>query len=73
MIAMVWWICNVCLKDHISSDSVQEKLGINNIQILLRYNGLCWFGQVARNNGCINNITALEVDGHRGRARPRKT
>ena len=36
--AMVWWICIVHLKDHISSDSLQEKLAINNIQILLRYN-----------------------------------
>ena len=50
------------LKDCISSDSLQEKLGINNIQILSRYNQLCWFGHVAWNDGCINNITALEVD-----------
>ena len=28
---MVRWICNVCLKDRISSDSLLEKLGINNI------------------------------------------
>ena len=26
-----------------------------------------------RNDGCINNITALEVDGHCRRGRPRKT
>ena len=32
-----------------------------------------WFGHVARNDGCINYITALEVDGHRGQSRPRKT
>ena len=31
------------------------------------------FGHVARNDSYINNIIALEVDGHRGRGRPRKT
>ena len=63
--AMVWWICNVHLKDCISSASLQEKLGINDIQTL-QYNRLHWFGHVARNYGCINSTTALEVDGHHG-------
>ena len=51
---MVHWICNVCLKDYISSDSLLENLGINNIQTLLQYNQLRWFGYVVRNDGCIN-------------------
>ena len=54
--AMIRWTCNVRLKDHISSDSLLRKLGINNIQTLLRYNRLRWFGHV-RNDGCINSIT----------------
>ena len=33
--AMIRWTCNVRLKDHISSDSLLRKLGINNIQTLL--------------------------------------
>ena len=33
--AMIQWTCNVRLKDHISSDSLLRKLGINNIQTLL--------------------------------------
>ena len=33
--AMIWWTCNVRLKDHISSDSLLRNLGINNIQTLL--------------------------------------
>ena len=47
-------------KDHISSDSLLRKLGINNIQTLLRYNRLRWFGHVVRNDGCINSITEFE-------------
>ena len=69
--AMIRWTCNVRLKDHISSDSLLRKLGINNIQTLLRYNRLRWFGQ--RNDGCINSITEFEVVGQRGRGRPKKT
>ena len=71
--AMIRWTCNVCLKDHISSDSLLRKLGINNIQTLLRYNRLRWFGHVVRNDGCINSITEFEVVGQRGRGRPKKT
>ena len=70
---MVRWTCNVRLKDHISSDSLLRKLGINNIQTLLRYNRLHWFGHVVRNDGCINSITEFEVVGQRGRGRPKKT
>ena len=61
--AMIRWTCNVRLKDHISSDSLLRKLGINNMQTLLRYNRLRWFGHVVRNDGCINSITEFEVVG----------
>ena len=71
--AMIRWTCNVRLKDHISSDSLLRKLGVNNIQTLLRYNRLRWFGHVVRNDGCINSITEFEVVGQRGRGRPKKT
>ena len=71
--AMIRWTCNVRLKDRISSDSLLRKLGINNIQTLLRYNRLRWFGHVVRNDGWINSITEFEVVGQRGRGRPKKT
>ena len=67
-LAMVRWICNVRLKECISTDSLLEKFGINNIQTL-QY--LRWFGHAAKNDGCINSITALEVDDHRGGGRPK--
>ena len=70
--AMIRWTCNVRLKDHISSDSLLRKLGITNIQTLLRYNRLRWFGHV-RNGGCINIITEFEVVGQCGRGRLKKT
>ena len=36
--AIVHWICNMHLKDHMSTDSLLEKLGINKKQTLLQYN-----------------------------------
>ena len=69
---MVRWIYKGRLKDRIRSDSLLEKLGINNIQTL-RYSRLRRFGQAARNDGCINSIIALEVDGHGWQGIPRKT
>ena len=70
--AMVRWICNMHPKDCISSDSLWEKLGINVIK-LFWYNWLCWVRYVADSNGCINYITAQEVEGHCGGGRSRKT
>ena len=69
--AMIRWTCNVRLKDHINSDSLLRKLGINSIQTLLRYNRLRWFVHIVRNDGCINSITEFEVVGQRGRGRPK--
>ena len=42
--AMIRWTCNVRLKDHISSDSLLRKLGINNIQtfITIQSTTLVW-------------------------------
>ena len=58
--AMIQWTCNMRLKDHISSDSLLRKLGINNIQTLLRYNRLRWFGHVVRNDHQMVVLTASQ-------------
>ena len=63
----------MCIRKTTLVQTLLRKLGINNIQILLRYNRLRWFGHVVRNDGCINSITEFEVVGQRGRERPKKT
>ena len=45
---------------------------MKDIQTLLRYNKLHWFGHVSRNDSCINNITEFKVAGERGHGRPMK-
>ena len=65
----------MCLKDHISSDSLLRKLGINNIQTFLRYNRLRWFGHVVRNDGCINLklMDSMDVEDRRRHGKIRST
>jgi hypothetical protein len=70
--AMIRWTCNVRLKDHISSVSLLEKLGIDDIKSAVRYNRLRWYGHVYRNEGSIRQAADMVVDGSRGRGRPKK-
>ena len=71
--AMIRWICNVRLEDRISSESLLQKLGIVDLETLLRYNRLRWYGHVTRSENMIKNVTELVVEGQRPRGRPRKT
>ena len=53
------------LEDKISSESLLLKLEIVDLQTLIRYNRLQWFGHVQRSEGPIKDITELEVAGQR--------
>ena len=41
--AMIRWICNVKAKDEVSSDSLHTKLGIQDLDVVLR-TSMRWFG-----------------------------
>ena len=60
------------LQDQFSSDCLLKELDLIEIQTLLRYNRLCWFCHISRNDSCINNITEFKVGGQRGRGRSMK-
>ena len=49
--AMIRWICNVKAKDEVSSDSLLSKLGIQDLDMVLRTSRLRWFGHVERSTG----------------------
>ena len=51
--AMIHWICNVRSKDEVSSDSLLTKLGIQDIDVVLRTSRMRWFGHVERSTGWI--------------------
>ena len=52
--AMIRWICNVKAKDEVSSDSLLSKLGIQDLEMVLRTSRMRWFGQVERSTGVHN-------------------
>ena len=51
--AMIRWICNVRAKDEVSSDSLLTKLGIQDLDVVLRTSRMRWFGHVERSTGWI--------------------
>jgi len=42
------WICNVKVKDRVPSKELRERLGIDDIILILQQNRLQWYGHVLR-------------------------
>jgi len=51
---MVRWMCDVNVKDRVPSKELRERLGIDDIILILQQNRLPWYGHVLRkeDNGC---------------------
>ena len=45
---MVRWMCGVKLKDRLPSKELKERLGIDDIALVLQQNRLRWYGHVLR-------------------------
>ena len=45
---MVRWMCNVKVKDRVPSKELKERLGIDDIILILQQNRLRWYGHVLR-------------------------
>jgi len=45
---MVRWMCDVKVKDRIPSKELRERLGIDDIILILQQNTLRWYGHVLR-------------------------
>ena len=71
--AMIRWICNVKAKDELSSDSILTKLGIQDLDVLLRINRMRRFGNVERSTGWIAEVRKLNVVEQKKSGRPRKS
>ena len=71
--AMIRWICNVKAKDEVSSDSLLTKLGIQDLDVVLRTGRMRWFGHVERSNGWISEVRKLNVVAQKRSGRPRKS
>ena len=71
--AMIRWICNVRAKDEVSSDSLLTKLGIQDLDVVLRTSRMRWFGHVERSTGWIAEVRKLNVAAPKRSGRPRKS
>ena len=71
--AMICWICNVRAKDEVSSDSLLTKLGIQDLDVVLRTSRMRWFGHVERSTGWIAEVRKLNVVAQKRSSRPRKS
>jgi len=45
---VVRWMCNVKVKDRVPSKELTERLGIDDIILILQQNRLQWYGHVLR-------------------------
>ena len=71
--AMIRWICNVRAKDEVSSDSLLTKLGIQDLDVVLRTSRMRWFGHVERSTDWIAEVRKLNVIAQKRSGRPRKS
>ncbi|KAM2360015.1 hypothetical protein ACFXTH_002458 [Malus domestica] len=73
---MLRWMCGHTRKDKIRNEDIQGKVGVAEIEGNMRENRLRWFGHVQRRptDAPIKRCDyGTEVQGRRGRGRPRKT
>ena len=68
------WMCGVKLKDRLPSKELGERLGVDDIALVLQQNRLRWYGHVLRkDDDWAKKCMEYEVEGSRPRGRPKKT
>ena len=72
---MVRLMCGVKLKDRLPSKELTERLGIDDIALVLQQNRLRWYGHVLRKDydDWVKKCMEYEVEGPRPRGRPKRT
>ena len=68
---MVRWMCNVKVKDRVPSKELRERLGIDDIILILQQNRLRWYWHVLRKEDTdwVKKCMECEVEGSRPRGR----
>ena len=71
---MVRWMCNVKVKDRVPSKELRERLGIDDIILILQQNRLRWYGHVLQKEDTdwAKKYMEYEVKGFRPRGRPKR-
>ena len=65
---MVRWMCGVRLKDRLPSKELRERLGVDDIALILQQNRLRWYGHVLRkdNDDWVKKCMEYEGEDQRG-------
>ena len=73
--AMIRQICNIKPQDTatIRSTELLTRLGIEDLDLILKERRLCWYGHVERSNGAVKTAFDIQVNGKRGLGRPKMT
>ena len=73
--AMIRQICNVRPQDIVTtrSSDLLVRLGIEDLDLILKERRLRWYGHVERSSGAIKTAFDIQVDGKRGPGRPKMT
>ena len=73
--AMIRQLCNVKPQDIVTtrSNELLARLGIEDLDLILKERRLRWYGHVGLSNGAVKTTFDLQVDGKRGPVRPKMT
>ena len=72
-LAMIRWMCNIKTNDNVCSHSLLSKLGIRDVEAVLRTSRMRWFGHVECSVGWISQLRKLDLDTCKKPGRPKKT
>ena len=72
---MIRQICNVKPQDTATIRSIEllARLGIEDLDLILKERRLCWYGHVERSNGAVKTAFDIQFNGKRGPGRPKMT
>ena len=73
--AIIRQICNVRPQDIVTtrSNELLVRLGVEDLDLILKERRLRWYGHVERSSGAIKTAFDIQVDGKRGPGRPKMT
>ena len=72
---MVRWMYGVKLKGRFPSKKLRERLGVDDIALVLQQNRLSWYGHVLRkdDDDWVKKCLEYKVEGPRPTGRPKRT
>ena len=73
--AMIRQTCNVKPQDTATIRSIEllARLGIKDLDLILKERRLRWYGHVERSNGAVKTAFDMQINGKRGPGRPKMT